>query len=124
MTYGAVGCNVVDRQVRGSRRTQLLECGHRAVAVPRPWVVPVHDPERRPVTYSATGLPSGLTLMASTGYISGTPDQAGSYAVTVTVSDGLLTTTDTFTAMPSSCEACVTASWMLISFMPPSGPAR
>ncbi|WP_235567888.1 putative Ig domain-containing protein [Lysobacter sp. Root690] len=38
-------------------------------------------------TYSATGLPPGLS-MSSTGVISGTPNTAGSYTVTVTGSDG------------------------------------
>lgn len=38
------------------------------------------------VTFSATGLPSGLSIDAATGIISGTPDTAGSYSVTVTAS--------------------------------------
>jgi hypothetical protein len=50
-----------------------------------------------PLTFSATGLPPGLQI-ASTGLISGTPtDQdAGAYAVTVSVSDGDLTTMQSF----------------------------
>lgn len=36
------------------------------------------------ITYSARGLPSGLTLNASNGIISGTPKKAGTYKVTVT----------------------------------------
>jgi hypothetical protein len=39
------------------------------------------------LTYSATGLPTGLSINSSTGLISGTPTTAGSYSVTVTAKD-------------------------------------
>ncbi|MEV6191354.1 putative Ig domain-containing protein [Streptomyces sp. NPDC051920] len=39
------------------------------------------------LTYSATGLPTGLTINSSTGLISGTASAAGTYAVTVTAKD-------------------------------------
>jgi endo-1,4-beta-xylanase len=40
------------------------------------------------LTYSATGLPAGLSVNATTGLISGTPTTAGTSNVTVTVRDG------------------------------------
>jgi hypothetical protein len=48
------------------------------------------------LTYSASGLPPGLSITASTGLIAGTPTNAGTYAVTATVSDGTLTASRAF----------------------------
>ena len=44
------------------------------------------DPDG-PVTYTASNLPPGLSLTASTGLITGTPTAAGSYTVTVGASE-------------------------------------
>jgi|GEM_PF-749331 len=53
------------------------------------------------LTYSASGLPAGLSINSSTGVISGTisstADSASPYASTVTVSDGTYSTSQTFT---------------------------
>ncbi|WP_200886738.1 putative Ig domain-containing protein [Phaeacidiphilus oryzae] len=40
------------------------------------------------LTYSATGLPTGLSINSSSGLISGTPTASGTYSVTVTAKDG------------------------------------
>jgi hypothetical protein len=54
------------------------------------------DPEGNPVTYSATGLPTGLVLNKNTGFVSGTPSAPGAFSTKATVSDGKLTTTQAF----------------------------
>jgi putative Ig domain-containing protein len=55
------------------------------------------DPDGQPVSYSATGLPAGLSLMSSTGYIAGAGTTTGTFSVTAKVSDGVLTTSQAFT---------------------------
>ncbi|MGI8667267.1 MAG: putative Ig domain-containing protein [Jatrophihabitans sp.] len=40
-----------------------------------------------PYTWSATGLPTGLSINSSSGLVSGTPSAAGSFTVTLTVRD-------------------------------------
>jgi len=62
------------------------------------------------LAYSATGLPPGMSINASTGLISGTPTATGSYAVTVTVTDsagatGSAAFTWTVTTVGGGCTA-------------------
>ncbi|MGA8764143.1 MAG: putative Ig domain-containing protein [Candidatus Sulfotelmatobacter sp.] len=40
-----------------------------------------------PYTFSATGIPSGLSLNATTGSVTGTPQTSGNFSVTATVTD-------------------------------------
>lgn len=45
------------------------------------------DPQSDPLTYSASGLPAGLSINSGTGLISGTPTATGTSSVTVTAKD-------------------------------------
>jgi hypothetical protein len=57
------------------------------------------------LTYSATGLPAGLSISPATGLVSGSPTAAGSSTVTVTARDGTGATgsaTFTWTITPSN----------------------
>ncbi|WP_436495189.1 S8 family serine peptidase [Actinokineospora sp. HUAS TT18] len=66
------------------------------------------DPNQT-LTYSATGLPAGLTINASTGLISGTPTAAATSSVTVTVKD------------TTNASKSVTFSWTVNPTTPPTG---
>ncbi|WP_055590725.1 protease pro-enzyme activation domain-containing protein [Streptacidiphilus griseoplanus] len=64
------------------------------------------------LTYSASGLPAGLSINSSTGLISGTPSTAGTSTVTVTVKDGtgaLGTATFTWTVGSGGGTGCTAA---------------
>jgi hypothetical protein len=78
----------------------LTNPGNRSSTVGQPTSVQLtgSDPEGRPLSFTATGLPPGLSLMASTGYISGTGTTTGNYTVRVGAFDGVLSSAQqTFT---------------------------
>jgi len=56
----------------------------------------VSDPDGSPLTYTHTGLPMGVAINSKTGQITGTPTNAGTYNVTIFVSDGLTTVSRSF----------------------------
>ena len=69
------------------------------------------DPDDDVLTYAATGLPPGLTLHETKGAIHGTLTAAlGDYTVTVNVSDGSLTDSETFiwTVLPLNTAPSLT----------------
>ena len=67
-----------------------------------------------PYTWSATGLPAGLTINATTGLISGTPTAVGSSSVVVTVHDAtapaFLTASGTFTLVVTTPPISITTT--------------
>ena len=63
------------------------------------------------LTYSASGLPPGVSVSSSTGLISGTPTTAGTYSVTVTARDGTgASGSETFTWTVGSSKGGNTSS--------------
>jgi chitodextrinase len=74
------------------------------------------DPDGNALTYSATGLPAGLTIAASTGLITGTPTTQGLRNVTVNVSDGEFVASASFTwniIVPDTTAPSVPGSFAL-----------
>ena len=55
-----------------------------------------YSPAGSTLSFSNTGLPTGLSLNSSTGVITGTPTTAGNYLVTITVTVGSHSATGTF----------------------------
>jgi hypothetical protein len=65
------------------------------------------DPGGLPLTYSASGLPPGLSIGSSTGLITGKPSANGDYKVTIAVKNSLQATTTTWFMwyVTSACPA-------------------
>jgi hypothetical protein len=63
-----------------------------------------------PYVWSASGLPAGLVISSSTGTISGTPTTAGTYPVTVSVTDAAGGSASQAISMTVSYPAVVVAN--------------
>ena len=59
-------------------------------------LVTATDAEGQPLTFSATDLPFGVSINAATGLITGTASQAGNHTTTVIVSDGIDSSSESF----------------------------
>ncbi len=77
----------------------LAPIGNKAatVGVPLTFGASATDANGDTLSYSLTGAPAGAAINASTGAFSWTPAAAGSFSITVRVSDGALTDTETIT---------------------------
>jgi putative Ig domain-containing protein/fibronectin type III domain protein/glucodextranase-like protein len=93
--YNATGEGPKSGQLCGysNRFPTLTNPGNRSATVGQATSLQLtgSDPEGQPITYIATGLPPGLFIGSATGFISGTPSTAGTYTVTASVYDGVLT---------------------------------
>ncbi|MFL6127736.1 MAG: M4 family metallopeptidase, partial [Mycobacteriales bacterium] len=66
-------------------------------------------------TWSATGLPPGLSIGSSSGTVSGTPTTAGTYTVTVTATSGTGSGSTTFTFTISGAGGCTSPGQKLVN---------
>lgn len=60
------------------------------------FTIPARDGDGDPLTFSATGLPAGTQIASNTGIVSGSPQQPGTFAITVSVADGTNTSSTDF----------------------------
>jgi hypothetical protein len=98
----------------GGNTVTVTSPGNQTSTVGTAASVPIHASDSasgQTLTYSATGLPAGLSINSSSGLISGTPTTAGTSNVTVTAKDTTgATGSASFTWTVSSSGGCGTAN--------------
>ncbi len=106
-TGGSTGGNTVTVTNPGSKSTQVNTAASLQISAS-------DSASGQTLTYSATGLPTGLSINSSTGLISGTPTVAGTYSVNVSVHDTTgATGSAAFTWTVTSGSGGCTASQLL-----------
>ena len=106
-TRGAYVVQSYTLQIAANREPVITSAAVPSAAIGAPYAYQVvaNDPDGDFLTYRMSGAPASLTLSAA-GLISGTPTAQGTHAITVTVSDG---------------QASVTQSWTLRVTEPAAG---
>ena len=80
----------------------------------------VSDPDGNTLTFAHTGLPTGLTIDSANRRITGTPSAAGTYNVTLFVTDALVTISRSFTwTITNPTIAPVTSATLAASLASP-----
>jgi Putative Ig domain/Fibronectin type III domain len=124
--YNAVGEGPKSSEVCGysNRYPTLANPGNQSSTVSQSKSLQLNgsDPDGRAVSFNATGLPPGFSVMSTTGYISGSGTTAGTYNVIALVSDGVLSATQSFswTVNPAAPTADTTAPSVSIATPTPS----
>jgi uncharacterized repeat protein (TIGR03803 family) len=67
-----------------------------------------------PSSYGAVGLPTGLSINAANGFISGTPTTTGTFSVAVTATNGIGTASGTLTLTISSTAPTTSQEYVLL----------
>ena len=80
-----------------------------------PLSMAVSDPDGSTLTYTHTGLPTGLSINSSTGQVTGTPSAAGTYNVTIFVADSLVSQSRSFVWTITAPASDTTAPALTIS---------
>ncbi|MDA8069031.1 MAG: putative Ig domain-containing protein, partial [Actinomycetota bacterium] len=88
-TTGASGSTTFSWTVSSPNTVTLTNPGSQSSSTSSPVSLAIagSDSGGAALSYTASGLPPGLSISSSTGVISGTPSSAGSYTVTVSASD-------------------------------------
>ncbi len=88
-TTGATGSTTFTWTVTSPNTVTLTNPGSQSSSTSSPVSLTIagSDSGGAALSYTASGLPPGLSISSSTGVISGTPSSAGSYTVTVSASD-------------------------------------
>jgi hypothetical protein len=86
---GSGGCEVSHPIVSSQNTVTVTSPGNQSSTVGKAVSLQIHatDSGGASLTYSATGLPAGLSISSTSGLISGSPTTAGSSSVTVSASD-------------------------------------